>query len=106
VGSLAVELADQDEGLRRRLAEGFDQWQASLAAGLRRMAERGRLREGAPTDRLAATTLATVQGAYLLATVRRDGGVMALALREAVTHLRAYATDPDRDRDRETDGTV
>lgn len=104
VGSLAIELADQDEGLRRRLAEGLDQWQASLAAGLRRLAERGRLREGAPADRLAATTLATVQGAYLLSTVRRDGEVMARVLREAVTHLRTYATDPDGDR--ETGGTV
>lgn len=95
IGSLALELADRDERRRRELAAGFDQWQASLAGGLRRLSERGWLRADAPFERLAAMTLAVIQGAYLLATVRRDDRVMAQAALEALAHLRSYAADPD-----------
>ena len=94
VGSLAVELADQEEELRRQLAVAFGGWQASLAAGLRRLADRGLLRDDVPAERLAATTLATIQGAYLFATVHRDGEVMSQVLEESVANLRSYAADP------------
>jgi len=94
VGSLAVELADQDEDLRRQLAIAFGEWQASLAAGLRRLADRDLLRDDVPAERLAATALATIQGAYLFATVHRDGEVMSQVLEEIMTNLRSYAADP------------
>lgn len=94
VGSLALELADRDERLRRELAAALDEWKASLATGLRRLAARGRLRDDASPERLAAATLATIQGAYLLATVHRDADVMAQALEAALAYLRSYASIP------------
>lgn len=91
VGSLAVELADQDESLRRQIAVALDEWQGSLVIGLRRLVDRGLLRPDAPAERLAASALAAIQGAYLLATVHRDGEVMAETLAELMAHLRSYA---------------
>ncbi|MBA3422550.1 MAG: hypothetical protein H0U12_11815, partial [Thermoleophilaceae bacterium] len=69
-------------------------WQASLAAGLERLAARGLLAREAPVERLAAATMAAIQGAYLLATVHRDGDVMARALEDALVRLRSYAVEP------------
>ncbi len=94
VGSLALELAGEDEDLRRQLAEALAAWRASLAVGLRRLIDRGLLRGDAVPERLATSLLATVQGAYLLSTVHRDGDVMAEALREALAHLRSHAETP------------
>ena len=94
VGSLALELAGEDEDLRRRLAEALDGWRGSLVVGLRRLIDRGLLRADAVPERLATSLLATVQGAYLLSSVHREGDVMAEALREALAHLRSYGEAP------------
>jgi AcrR family transcriptional regulator len=94
VGALALELADREDGPRRQLADALDGWQASLAAGLERLAARGLLAREAPVERLAAATMAAIQGAYLLATVHRDGDVMARALEDALVRLRSYAVEP------------
>jgi len=110
VGALALELAGEDEDLRRRLAEALAGWQGSLVVGLRGLIDRGLLRDDAVPERLATSLLATVQGAYLLSTVHRDGDVMAEALREALWHLRAHAETPGADaetpRDPSAGGTV
>ncbi len=95
VGALALELADQEEGPRRQLADALDGWQASLAAALERLSGRGLLAREAPIERLAAATMAAIQGAYLLATVHRDGDVMARALEDVLARLRSYAPDSD-----------
>jgi TetR/AcrR family transcriptional repressor of nem operon len=87
VGSLALELAGQDERLRRRLAESLDLWEAALTTGLSRLAAGGELRTDVPPRRLAASLLASIQGAYLLSTVRKDAEVMGAALDEALDHL-------------------
>lgn len=94
VGGLALEVAADEDGPRRQLAAALDGWQSSLAAGLERLAARGLLAREAPTERLAAATMAAIQGAYLLATVHRDGDVMARALEDALTRLRSYAAEP------------
>lgn len=91
VGSLALDLAAQDERLRRKLAHGLSRWEASLSVGISRLAARGELRSDAPPERLAALLLASIQGAYVLSTARRDAEVMRTALREALALLR-----PDR----------
>lgn len=95
VGSLAIELADQDEALREELAEGLRDWRVSLTAGLSRLARDGCLRDDVAPERLAAATLATIQGAYLLATVHRDGSVMEEALEEALACLRPHGRATD-----------
>ncbi len=88
VGSLALELTGQDEGLRRRLAEELQGWRASLATGLRRLVARDELRGGTPPEHLAASLLASIQGAYLVSTVEGDPEVMHDALQAALAPLR------------------
>jgi Transcriptional regulator len=99
LGSLAVELSGRDENLHAQLAEALAEWQASLTAGLRRLSRSGHIREDAPLERLATATLASIQGAYLLATVHADREVMDDALAETVGNLRRHAPigdDPTR----------
>ncbi len=91
VGSLALELTGRDEPLRRRLAGLLDRWETSLRTGLERLVARGELRRDVPPERLAGALLASIQGAYLLSTVRRDADSMSAALHQAVEALR-----PDR----------
>ncbi|CAA9500089.1 MAG: hypothetical protein AVDCRST_MAG17-1320 [uncultured Solirubrobacterales bacterium] len=93
IGSLALELSGREEDPEARLARALDAWRSSLAAGLRKLSENGHLSAAAPHDRLAAATLASIQGAYLLATVHGDRRIMDDALGEAVRHLRAHAPD-------------
>lgn len=88
VGSLALQLSGQDEGLRRRLAGELQGWRASLVIGLRRLAARDQLRAGTPPERLAASLLASIQGAYLLSTVEGDCEVMHDAMQAALVPLR------------------
>jgi len=88
VGSLALELKGRDEPLRRRLAGVLDRWETSLCTGLERLAARGELRADVAPERLAGAFLASIQGAYLLSTVRRDVDSMSGPLHQAVEALR------------------
>ncbi len=94
LGSLALELTEHDDRLRSRLAAALGEWQESLAVGFARLADRGLLSREVSPDRLAATTLAVIQGAYLLGTVHRDDELMVATLMQALAHLRAYAVEP------------
>lgn len=91
LGSLAAELADQDEAHRRELAEVFARWEAAIEQALARLRTAGKLRPEVDTSRLAATTLATIQGAYLLSTLNRDVRPMEDALAAAAGYLRSFA---------------
>ena len=94
LGSLALELTDHDDRLRSRLAAALGEWQDSLAVGFARLADRGLLSREVSPDQLAATTLAVIQGAYLLGTVHRDGELMVATLMQELAHLRSYAVEP------------
>ncbi|HEY3955192.1 MAG TPA: TetR/AcrR family transcriptional regulator [Streptosporangiaceae bacterium] len=72
LGSLAGQLAETDPHARTLLASGFEQWQATITDGLRRLRHAGHLPDGADPDALAVTLLATLQGGLLLAQVQRD----------------------------------
>lgn len=91
LGSLAAELADQDEGARQDLARYFAAWQGLLAAGLERMRANGVLRADADPDVLATGLMAALQGGYLLAQTNRDVTPMELALNMAISHVRTFA---------------
>jgi TetR/AcrR family transcriptional repressor of nem operon len=80
LGSLAGQLAETDPDARRLLAEGFTQWQAAIADGLRRRDEAGPLPGGIDPDAFAVTLLATLQGGLLLAQVQRDTRPLETAL--------------------------
>ncbi len=93
LGSLASELADQDEVARADLVAAFDRWEGYLARGLDQMRARGELRAAADPAALAATAMASIQGGLLLAQTRRDVRVLRLALDGALACLRTFAMD-------------
>ncbi|WP_226899994.1 TetR/AcrR family transcriptional regulator [Nonomuraea phyllanthi] len=91
LGSLASEVADQDDKARAALAGHFRAWESLLEAGLSRMAESGVLREDADSGRLATGLMAALQGGYLLAQMAHDAEPMRVALDMAIDHVRSYA---------------
>jgi TetR/AcrR family transcriptional regulator, transcriptional repressor for nem operon len=80
IGSLASELADQDEQARSDIAAGFKRWHAGIRGGLRAMQDRGHLAADADPDNLALATLAAAQGGLLLGQVHRTTRPLEVAL--------------------------
>jgi TetR/AcrR family transcriptional repressor of nem operon len=80
IANLLGQLGERDDGIRAVLASGFDQWEASICAGLAAMVESGELRPHTDAAWLASSTLASVQGGLILSQARRD----PLALRRAL----------------------
>lgn len=91
LGSLASELADQDEEARKAIARHFDTWEGLLKAGLERMKDSGVLRADADAAELATSLMAALQGGYLLAQTAQDVKPMRIALDMAIGHVKAYA---------------
>ena len=91
LGSLVAEVADQDDRLRTVAAEAFARWEDELAAGLLALRVAGGLRADADPVALAEEALASIQGGYLLATVKRSARPMRGALEAAFARLRAHA---------------
>ncbi|MCX4537719.1 TetR/AcrR family transcriptional regulator (plasmid) [Streptomyces sp. NBC_00841] len=90
LGSLASELADQDEEARKAIARYFDTWEGLLEAGLVRMKDSGVLRADVDAGELATGLMAALQGGYLLAQTARDVKPMKIALDMAIGHIKAY----------------
>ncbi|MFD7607473.1 TetR/AcrR family transcriptional regulator [Streptomyces mirabilis] len=90
LGSLASELADQDEEARKAIARHFDTWEGLLDAGLERMKASGVLRADADAGELATGLMAALQGGYLLAQTAQDVKPMRIALDMAIGHVKAY----------------
>jgi AcrR family transcriptional regulator len=80
LGSLAGQLAETDKRARALLASGFEEWEAAIGEGLRRLHDTGHLPGGTDPDALAVTLLATLQGGLLLAQVQRDARPLETAL--------------------------
>lgn len=95
LGSLAHELADQDENARLAIAKYFDEWLLLLIDTMNTMKDRGVLREDADARTLASGLLAALQGGYLLAQTARDVHPMRVALDMAIAHVRTFAAEPD-----------
>jgi TetR/AcrR family transcriptional regulator, transcriptional repressor for nem operon len=89
IGSLAGQLAEQDDAARVELADGLDRWEAAIREGLERMAARGELHSSADPGALAQNTLAAVQGGLLLTQVRRDPNQLRSALNGAINAILA-----------------
>lgn len=87
LGSMAIELSDQDEEARVALKDTFATWERMLAAGLRRMQDGGTLDAGADPEKLAVGLMAALQGGYLLAQAAHDTAPMAAALDMALDHI-------------------
>lgn len=93
LGSMASELADQDETARIALAAHFASWQDLLATGFHRMRDNGTLRADADPETLATGVMAALQGGYLLAQTTRDTTPMKIALDMALAHVKSYAAE-------------
>ncbi len=92
IGSLAAELADRNDTHRRELAEAFSLWEASIEQAIANMKAAERLRPEADPSRLAATTMAGIQGGYLLSALNKDVRPMKDALEAILAYLRSFAT--------------
>jgi TetR/AcrR family transcriptional regulator, transcriptional repressor for nem operon len=89
IGSLASELADRSEPARILINATFRSWESYLAAGLRRMQDRGELDVEADVAELATGIMAAYQGGYLLSQAGRSAQPMALALDLAIRNVEA-----------------
>lgn len=94
LGSMANELADQDEQAVVSLAGLFGSWEELLATGLRRMQAEGALSPDADAGQLATGLMAALQGGYLLARTAHNCRPMEIALDLALDHVRSYLVDP------------
>ena len=94
IGSLAGQLAEQNEGARLELADGLDRWETAIRQGVERMAARGELHPDADPAGLAQNTLAAVQGGLLLTQVRREPNQLQTALNGAINAILAARTVP------------
>lgn len=95
LGCLVGEL-DSEPALARALDDAYRRWEAPLAAGLRTLRDNGELRTAADPDRLAASTMAALQGGLMLAHLRGDVTVLADALAMALDHLKSHRTHRSR----------
>jgi AcrR family transcriptional regulator len=91
IGSLAAEMADDEEALRRDLVAAFDAWQGFLKRGLAAMKRRGDLSPEASPDALAQVVLSAIQGGILLGRTRQDVKPLKHALAGAMRCLRSYS---------------
>ncbi|MCB1036724.1 MAG: TetR/AcrR family transcriptional regulator [Acidobacteria bacterium] len=92
VGSMAAEMADLEDTLRRDLVGAFKVRRGYVAQGLARMKERGDLVGSADPEKLSDFVIAAIQGALLLAATEKDSGVLKNTLDHVLAHLRSFAT--------------
>jgi TetR/AcrR family transcriptional repressor of nem operon len=92
LGNLASELSDVHEGFRKRLAEIFVQWRATLAKALRRGQASGRLRADCNPDGAAHFIVAALEGAILMSKMTKEIAVMEQCVDELKRHLTLYVT--------------
>ena len=96
LGSIAGQLLDQGDPMRSQAADAFTRWESVLSHGLRAMQTNGLLRDDADPDALAESTIAVLQGGYLVSSAKRDVRPMRNALTAALGQLTSYATPSNR----------
>ncbi|MEW1587653.1 TetR/AcrR family transcriptional regulator [Micromonospora vinacea] len=94
LGSMALELSDQDEQARSSLSETFAAWEKLISDGLRRMRDSGLLRQDADPEKLATGLMAALQGGYLLANAAHDVAPMEVAVDMALEHIKSFLVQP------------
>lgn len=91
LGNMAMEMSDIHEEFRRRFQEVFDGWETQVADILRKAQMNGQLAGHADLPALAQFIIASVEGAILLAKVKKDISVLARCFTELKRHIQAYA---------------
>jgi len=92
LGSLASELADDDDLAREILLRSFTRWERAFRSGIERMKDLGLVRPDADTALLATTFLAALQGGLLLCQTWKDVAPLEASLDGAIGYLRTFAT--------------
>jgi AcrR family transcriptional regulator len=95
LGSLAADVADQDDVARLVLARLFGAWQELLADALRRIRDGGGLPADAPVEQLATGLMGALQGGYLLAQAAHDVAPMEASLAMAFDRIDVLAGQAD-----------
>lgn len=91
-GTIGNEVTEGDELIRQDLSLIFEVMKSKLAAFFIREKAKSRLSKYAKEDRLADFCIATVQGAMLMGKIQRSSQVVEASIREALSHLKRYAT--------------
>ena len=94
LGSLAIELANESEPARKRLADSFSIWRDRIEKGLARMQERGELGASADPHELALALLGAVQGGLLLAKTTHSSRPLEIAIDMAIDHVARHIIAP------------
>jgi len=92
IGNLALEMADQDEAIRRKLQSLFDTWRQGLEEILREGIARGEFSLPDP-HRTATQLVAYFEGSVMLAKASNDPGVFC-ALRAGILSLLSAEASP------------
>jgi TetR/AcrR family transcriptional regulator, transcriptional repressor for nem operon len=90
IGSLSSEMTAASPELASHVAGAFRRWEDALTASLQLLCDGESLAPSAQPRALARTTLAAIQGGYLLSAATRDLEPMRSALEMAYEHLRAH----------------
>lgn len=90
IGSLATQTAMYDRELATQIAQGMAAWRGQLAAGVRRLQERGGTDPDADPDFAAAAILAAIQGGLVLSQTEGAGWPLEAALDHALHVLRPH----------------
>jgi TetR/AcrR family transcriptional regulator, transcriptional repressor for nem operon len=91
-GTIGNEVTENDELIRQDLSLIFEFVRGKLAAFFIREKAKGRITKGVDEGQLADFCIAVAQGAMLLGKVKRDSRLVETAMKEALSHLKTYAT--------------
>jgi AcrR family transcriptional regulator len=96
-GTIGNEITENDELVRQDLSLIFEVTRNKLASFFIREKANRRLVEEANEDAMADFCIAVIQGALLLGRVHRNSQPVETTVRQALAHLKRYATTPRRD---------
>jgi TetR/AcrR family transcriptional regulator, transcriptional repressor for nem operon len=93
-GTIGHGVSEKDELIRQDLSHLFEIIKNKLRAFFISEEAQGKLTADADTERMADFCVAAVQGAMLMGKVKRSALPVEAAVKEALAHLRRYATRP------------
>lgn len=90
LGNMAMEMSDIHEGFRKRFQEIFDGWGVQVTSILRKAQAGGQLGGHADLPGLAQFVIASIEGAILLAKVKKDITILERCFKELKKYIRMY----------------
>src|SRR5574337_95192 len=90
LGNMAMEMSDIHEQFRRKFQEVFDGWSVQVEGVLQKARASGQLKDHTDLQALAQFIIASVEGAILLAKVRKDIRTLERCLEELKKYVRMY----------------